>query len=218
MKLLVERGPVGMTIPWLFGFPSVIVAARWFTGPGRVGRWTARTDTLARRALATGVSAAAWVRRELGTNTGRRLFLRATFYWVGDIASLWAALRAFGATPSLAVLVAAYTTGYLVQSLPIPLIATGGVDAATVFLLEVLGVPLETALLGVLTHRLFAFWLPVIPGSVFALSLPRIGRSLQTARAVAEPTPSPIPFAAPTGSVQSGFGGSAHRGGDAGPE
>jgi len=29
-------------------------------------------------------------------------------------------------------------------------------------------------------HRVFAFWLPVIPGSIFALTLPRIGRQLAT--------------------------------------
>ena len=80
--------------------------------------------------------------------------------------------------PHVPSLMLAYTSGYLVQSLPIPLIATGGVDAATTFLLHAVGTPLHLALLGVLTHRVFAFWLPVIPGSLFVLSLPRIGRSL----------------------------------------
>jgi uncharacterized membrane protein YbhN (UPF0104 family) len=81
----------------------------------------------------------------------------------------------------VAALVVAYTSGYLVQSLPIPLIATGGVDAATTFLLHATGMPLEIALVGVLAHRVFAFWLPVIPGTMLALTLPRIGRSLAAA-------------------------------------
>ena len=71
-------------------------------------------------------------------------------------------------------LTAAYTTGYLVQSLPIPLIATAGVDTATVLLLRTVGVPLDVALLGVVTHRVFAFWIPLVPGSVFALTLLRL--------------------------------------------
>jgi uncharacterized membrane protein YbhN (UPF0104 family) len=106
------------------------------------------------------------------------LFKWCALYWIGDIASLWAALHAFGARPPLAALVLAYATGYLVQSIPLPLIATSGVDAATVFLLNVIGVPLDIALVSVVAHRVFAFWLPVIPGSVFALLLPRSGREL----------------------------------------
>ena len=37
-------------------------------------------------------------------------------------------------------------------------------DAATTFTLAAVGVPIEVALLGVVAHRVFAFWLPVIPG------------------------------------------------------
>ena len=37
-------------------------------------------------------------------------------------------------------------------------------DAATTFTLTAVGVPIEVALLGVVAHRVFAFWLPVIPG------------------------------------------------------
>ena len=133
-------------------------------------------------------SAAAWVRGSISTSEGRPLFLWAACYWVGDIISLWAGLRAYGAVPHVPSLMLAYTSGYLVQSLPIPLIATGGVDAATTFLLHAVGTPLHLALLGVLTHRVFAFWLPVIPGSLFVLSLPRIGRSL-TASPVRGPSP-----------------------------
>jgi len=73
-------------------------------------------------------------------------------------------------------LIAAYTTGYLVQSLPIPLIATAGVDTATTLLLRAVGVPLDLALLGVVAHRVFAFWIPVIPGSVMAFTLRRLQR------------------------------------------
>ena len=55
------------------------------------------------------------------------------------------------------------------------MIATAGVDTATTLLLRTVGVPLDLALLGVVAHRLFAFWLPIVPGSIFALTLSRLG-------------------------------------------
>ncbi|HEY5662960.1 MAG TPA: lysylphosphatidylglycerol synthase transmembrane domain-containing protein [Ilumatobacter sp.] len=172
--LATAKAPAGLTVPWLVGLPVVVAAARWFTAPGRVARFTTPGERLAGRALATGVGAADWVRRLPGRPEGAPLFAWALCYWAGDLISLWAALRAFGADPGVIAVTVAYTTGYLVQSLPIPLIATTGVDTATTFLLHVVGVPLEVALLGVVAHRVFAFWLPVIPGSLFALSLRRL--------------------------------------------
>jgi putative heme transporter len=181
--LVAEDAPLGLTLPWLVGFAVVVLAARWFTAPRRVQRWThpgvgARGATWVRQGLATGVGAAAWVRRSLARSEGRPLFGWIGLYWIGDVASLWAALRAFGVRPSVGIVLLAYVTGRLVQSLPIPLIATGGVDAATTFLLHALGVPLEVALVAIVAHRLFAFWLPVIPGAVLALLLPGTGRAL----------------------------------------
>ena len=170
--------PGGMILPWLIGFPIVIAAARWFTSPRRVARWTAPSDRLVRKGLATGVGAAAWVRRMTAAPQGAPLFAWAALYWVGDVASMWGALHAFGEGPHLGTLTLVYATGYLVQSLPIPLIATGGVDAATTVLLEIVGVPLEVALVAVIAHRIFAFWIPVIPGSIAALLLPRAGRAI----------------------------------------
>lgn len=176
--LVLGGAPLGMSVPWIAGFSLAVLAARWFTAEARVRRWTEHVDRWWRRALATGIGAAWWVRRSLTQREGRPMFAGIALYWAGDIASLWAALRAFGARPALGVIVIAYVTGRLVQSLPIPLIATGGVDAATTFLLNGLGVPLEVALVSVVAHRIFAFWLPVVPGSVFALLLPRTGRAL----------------------------------------
>jgi putative heme transporter len=173
----VGTAPAGMTLPWIVGMPVIVLAARWFTAQHREARWTAPSDRLMRRALGTGVSAAGHVRRSLTTMEGRPVFRWALLYWAGDIASLWAALQAFGTRPNLATLTLAYATGYLVQSLPIPLIATGAVDAATTFLLHVVGVPLDVALVAVIAHRVFAFWLPVVPGALFAMLQPLATRS-----------------------------------------
>ena len=166
--------PAAMAGIWLAGFAVVIALARWFTQPHRVATFTAAEDAArTRRALAVGVTAAARVRTCAQTSDGRRLMAWSLLYWVGDLVSLWAALRAFGVTVSVAAIVVAYVMGYLAQSVPIPLIATGGVDAATTFTLAAVGVPIEVALLGVVAHRVFAFWLPMIPGLWSATVLAR---------------------------------------------
>ncbi|MCY3618384.1 MAG: lysylphosphatidylglycerol synthase transmembrane domain-containing protein [Acidimicrobiaceae bacterium] len=163
--LLDPAVPKAMTLSWLAGFIAVIAVARWFTQPHRaVAFGAAEGAGRLRRALAVGVTAAARVRTCTRTADGRRLLNWSLLYWVGDLVSLWAALRAFGVTVSVAAIVVAYVMGYLAQSVPIPLIATGGVDAATTFTLRAVGVPIEVALLGVVAHRVFAFWLPVFPG------------------------------------------------------
>ena len=166
--------PRAMAVSWLAGFATVIALALWFTQPQRAAALTSAEDgPRLRRALAVGVSAAARVRSCTHTADGRRLLAWSLLYWAGDLVSLWAALRAFGVTVSATAIVGAYVTGYLAQSVPIPLIATGGVDAATTFTLTAVGVPIEVALLGVVAHRVFAFWLPVIPGLWSATSLVR---------------------------------------------
>lgn len=187
-----SAGPLAMTIPWLMLVPAVVVAARWFTAPGRVARWTTPSGAWLRRGLATGVAAAAWVREGVGTAAGRQLAGRAALYWAGDVISLGAALAAFGAVPTVDRLLLAYCTGYLAQLVPVPFIATGGVDAATTFALVAVGVPIEVALLGVTAHRVFAFWIPIGPGLIAAGRLSRpaywrdeVSRARRPARRVA---------------------------------
>lgn len=173
LALMAGQVPPGMAVPWLLGIPAVLVVARRFTSPARVERWAAPAPGTLRRALATGIAAAAWARARVATGDDRPIFGWALCYWAGDIVSLGAALHAFGAPPPLVALVAAYTAGYLVQSLPVPFVAVTGVDAATTFLLHVVGVPLEVALVAVVAHRVFAFWIPIVPGCLLAFALPR---------------------------------------------
>ena len=176
--------PKAMAVSWLAGFAAVVALALWFTQPERAAAFTSAEDgPRFRRALAVGVSAAGRVRDFTHTADGRRLLAWSLLYWAGDLMSLWAALRAFGVTVSATALVGAYVTGYLAQSVPIPLIATGGVDAATTFTLAAVGVPIEVALLGVVAHRVFAFWLPMIPGLWSVTSLVRDERPAKHGRA-----------------------------------
>ena len=197
LALLTATAPLGMTIPWVVGVPVLVVAALCFTEPGRVERWASPTGGWLRQALSTGVAAAWWVRRASASPEGRTISGWALCYWLGDVASLWGALRAFGGDPGLVPLVLVYATGYLAQSIPIPFIATGGMDAATTFALTAVGVPLEVALLAVVAHRVFAFWIPVIPGLVLAALLPRTGHALEAAARASTPAPGTLPAAAP---------------------
>jgi uncharacterized membrane protein YbhN (UPF0104 family) len=165
--------PFAMSIPWLISVPLVILAALWFTQPERSTRWTRAGGNWLRQGLAIGVSAAAWVRRATRTREGRLVLSWSAVYWAGDIVSLWAAIRAFGVSTPVWAIVSAYATGYIAQAIPIPLIATGGVDAATTLTLTAVGVPLQVALLGVVAHRVFAFWLPITAGLWAAITLVR---------------------------------------------
>jgi uncharacterized membrane protein YbhN (UPF0104 family) len=181
LAIVTATAPLGMTIPWLVAVPIILFAARWFTDGRRVQRWASPTGGIVRRTLATGVAAAWWVRRAVGEAEGRTILGWAACYWLGDVASLWGGLHAFGGHPGIVPLTLVYATGYLAQSIPIPFVATGGMDAATVFALSAVGVPLEVALLGVVAHRIFAFWIPLIPGLILVAFLPRTGQALEAA-------------------------------------
>ena len=192
-SLVLARAPLGMTLPWLISMPVVLLAARWFTDARRVGRWVAPGGGALRTALATGVGAAWWVRRVVADRReGRPVLGWACCYWAGDVASLWAALHAFGGDVGIVATTLVYTTGYLANSVPIPFVATGAMDAATTFTLTAVGVPLEIALVAVVAHRVFAFWVPLAPGLVLAVLLPGTGDALSAAGTVVRSPGSPV--------------------------
>ena len=102
--------------------------------------------------------------------------LGAPIWWYLDIAVLWACFKAFGDAPTPAVLVMAYFVGTLGNLLPLPG-GVGGVDGGIIAALVGFGVSPGIAFLAVLTHRVFAFWLPTIPGGIAYLQLRRtVGR------------------------------------------
>jgi len=69
-------------------------------------------------------------------------------------------LRAFGAPPSLAVLVLAYFVGQVGNTIPIP----GAVSGGIVGVLLAFGVQADLALVSVLAYRAVAIWLPASIG------------------------------------------------------
>jgi uncharacterized membrane protein YbhN (UPF0104 family) len=109
-------------------------------------------------------------------------------YWAGDMLCLWAALQGVGIELSPQRLVLGYATGYLATMLPLPLAGAGAVDAAMVYGLTLVGVPLAASLIAVVGFRLVNFWLPLIPAAFAALGMRRLRRQLPEA---VHPRPAP---------------------------
>lgn len=179
------EAPLSWTLPWLAvvlvcvaGAFLVLRPARFdgiVTVPNSAG-WARRGFGLA----VAGVDMVRQIARRRGHRT--RSLAGSVAWWAGDIACLWAGLHAFGVNIGVAELGLAYVTGYAATILPLPTGGVGGVDAAMTFALNALGVPLADALLGVVAYRLFAFWLPTLPGLVALATLPQLGREFRAQR------------------------------------
>jgi uncharacterized membrane protein YbhN (UPF0104 family) len=153
-----------MTYPWLAVVPGVL-AALWVSSPKRVDRLSDPGDGGRVRQWFAHVVAGIWklrcmlVRPQVhGLGVGG-----VSLYWLGDIACLWAALKIYNAELSTPALILAYATGYILTRRSLPAGGAGLVEVLMTFALVWVGVPLAPALLGVVTYRLFNFWLPVIP-------------------------------------------------------
>ena len=94
-------------------------------------------------------------------------------YWGFNIAVLWASFRAFGEAPPWAVVVMGYFVGMLANLLPLPG-GVGGVDGGMIGAFVAFGgESKDSIVVAVLTYRLFAFYLPTIPGAIAYFQLRR---------------------------------------------
>ncbi|HYB23294.1 MAG TPA: lysylphosphatidylglycerol synthase transmembrane domain-containing protein, partial [Solirubrobacteraceae bacterium] len=93
-------------------------------------------------------------------------------WWAFNVAVLYASFRIFGQAPPVAVLIQAYFVGLLANLLPLPG-GIGGVDGGMIGALVAFGVGVGLAVPAVLVYRLFAFWLPSIPGAIAYFQLRR---------------------------------------------
>ena len=78
---------------------------------------------------------------------------------------LWACFHAFGEAPPWAVIVMAYFVGMLGNLLPLPG-GVGGVDGGMIGASRPSASTSGWPTVAVLTYRVFAFWLPTIPGAI----------------------------------------------------
>jgi uncharacterized membrane protein YbhN (UPF0104 family) len=180
--------PLTMVFPWMIGVAAFFLVGIYVTSPARAARFTNPEDEGRVRRLVGYAVAGAVLARSLAEHRApnRATLAGAPLYWFGDMLCLWAGLRAFGVELTPAELVLAYATGFLANLLPIPTGGIGGVDAATTFALTAIGVPLQSALLGVFTYRFFSYLLPTLPAILAVPTLPQVSRELS---ALAESQP-----------------------------
>jgi uncharacterized protein (TIRG00374 family) len=173
--------PLAITVvPAIFGAAVIAVFLLVSLLPGDaerlVGRWTSaqgRLGRLARRVAAAPAAAATGIRTAISLIRSRDPNLLGALAWWGfDIATLWACFHAFGASPPPAVVVMAYFVGMLGNTLPLPG-GIGGVDGGMIGAFSAFGVPVEVSVVSVLAYRVFAFWLPTLPGAIAYLQLRR---------------------------------------------
>jgi uncharacterized membrane protein YbhN (UPF0104 family) len=84
-------------------------------------------------------------------------------WWVFDIAVLWAAFHAFGASPPIFVITLGYFLGLVGNALPF-MGSLGGVDGGMIGALVALGAVAPLAIAAVVVYRLISCWLPTLPG------------------------------------------------------
>jgi uncharacterized membrane protein YbhN (UPF0104 family) len=190
-----EGAPDGMEIGWLATVPLCIAAAIWVSQPGRAERlialppevpsgrgvrsWPRRLWRVVRAAFADAIGGVVLVRK-LVTHPHEHGAAVSGFliFWAGDIFTMWTALMAFHVHVALAPLVLAYTTAYVVTSLPLPAGGSGGVEAGLAFTLTAVGVALAPALLATLVYRFYTLWLPVLIAAIFLPQVPKLNEEL----------------------------------------
>lgn len=173
--------PFGVTVaPALIGAAAIMVGlaiavvptdfqrqvAERHWGHGQVARWLQRLANVP-------ASASAGVRDALH-HLGSRdpALLGSVAFWGFQIAVLWAAFRAFGESPPMAVLVMGFFIGMFGNLLPMPG-GVGGVEGGMIAAFAAFGVTPGLAFVAVLVYRAFVFWLPMLPGVVAYFQLLR---------------------------------------------
>ena len=173
--------PFGITvIPAIFGLLVIAIGLALSRVPPDLQRrlegFARRGGRLARLAqrLANAPAAFSAGMREAVCHVRKRdpALLGALAFWGFNIAILWACFHAFGDPPPWPVIVMAYFVGFLGNLLPLPG-GIGGVDGGMIGAFLLFGVNDGLAVQAVLSYRLFAFWLPTIPGAIAYFQLRR---------------------------------------------
>ena len=121
--------------------------------------------------------------------------------WLLDAASLWVFVLSFGHAVSPVDLLVAYGLANILAVIPITPGGLGVVEGVLIPTLVGFGVPKAVAILGVLSYRLFNFWLPIPVGGASYLSL-RFGRDAKSKRQQRNGGGAPAPEpGAPSGPV-----------------
>ncbi|CAA9514502.1 MAG: Conserved hypothetical protein 374, partial [uncultured Solirubrobacteraceae bacterium] len=175
--------PFAITVvPAIFGAVAILVFALMAFVPTDVERrlrdWATSHDhpriaRIGHRLASAPAAVSAGVREALAHIRARDpALLGSLLFWLAQIGTLWASFHAFGDAPPMAVIVMAFFVGMLGNLLPLPG-GVGGVDGGMIGAFAAFGVNFGLATVAVLTYRVFAFWLPTIPGVIAYFQLRR---------------------------------------------
>jgi uncharacterized protein (TIRG00374 family) len=163
---------LGLALLGLFGLISLVPAGFERRVQSRAAD-AGRLGKLARRLATAPDSLGSGVRTAIALVRSRNpLLLGAVAWWAFDIATLYAAFRAFGNPPPAGVIIMAYFLGMIGNLLPLPG-GIGGVDGGMIGVFVAFDVNTGLAIVAVLAYRALAFWLPTVPGIIAYLQLRR---------------------------------------------
>jgi uncharacterized membrane protein YbhN (UPF0104 family) len=157
------------------GFTVAVVTALAIRGRARAPHSQGSETDTHRRAIPRNVATCLRAARE-GVPDARDLLLARNWkllgalgYYAFDNAALWAAFHAYGATPSLTVIVMGYLVGSLGSAVPVPA-GLGAVEGGLIGALVLYGAPAGPAVGAVLLYRGVSLMLPVgLGASAWAL-------------------------------------------------
>jgi uncharacterized membrane protein YbhN (UPF0104 family) len=173
----------GSTNPLLTLLPAVVALAS-ILATLAAAAWARRAAAQGR--LGDGRSAAIFTAIGGGVQDAIKLIgerdwrlLGAVAYWLLDNLALYAALAAFGHSPSVWVVLMAYLVGMIANSIPLPA-GFLAVEGGLVGMLVLFGVrPVSVAIAAVLVYRVISLWVPAIIGSIAFASIRReIGKPM----------------------------------------
>jgi uncharacterized membrane protein YbhN (UPF0104 family) len=88
----------------------------------------------------------------------------AVAWWAFDVAVLGVTFETFGAAPALGVIVLCYFLGQLANVIPVPG-GVGPVEGGMIACFAACGVPVDLAVVAVLSYQAISTWLPAAPGA-----------------------------------------------------
>jgi len=175
-----SRNPLLTLLPAGVALASIVatlVAAAWARRAAAQGRLGDGRAAAIFTAIGGGVQDALTL---IGEGDWR--LLGSVAYWLFDNLALYAALAAFGHSPSVWVVFMAYLVGMIANSIPLPA-GFLAVEGGLVGMLVLFGVrPVSVAIAAVLVYRVISLWVPALIGSIAFASLRReIGKPMAAA-------------------------------------